>query len=255
MTISPASQATSQQVDPFELPVCVISPHFDDGVLSCSYVLASAPGSTLLTVFAGSLDGPAGDWDVATTGARTAADARAIRTEEDLAAAAALGASTRSLGLDESQYTDAASGERMVEVCDTLRDVLAEIQPRTVLAPLGIGHEDHRIVASACLELVGAGSRWYLYEDVPYATNPRFANRLRQRLLRTTDERATALERARRRVTVGRVRTVRGDADRKVQAIEAYRSQLGALRASFPGTYDARVRAPERYREARSLTR
>src|SRR4051812_2661178 len=82
-----------------------ISPHLDDAVLSCGGLLAARPGSVVITVFAGMpRDGSQQtDWD-RRCGFANAAQAVAVRREEDRLALAALQATPHWLHFVDSQY-------------------------------------------------------------------------------------------------------------------------------------------------------
>jgi LmbE family N-acetylglucosaminyl deacetylase len=83
--------------------ICVISPHFDDAVLSCANLIADVPDATVLTIFSGG-PGRAGQisgWD-RSCGFSTGDDVMGARAAEDLAALQQLGATQRSVGF--SQY-------------------------------------------------------------------------------------------------------------------------------------------------------
>src|ERR1700728_4929251 len=82
----------------------ILSPHFDDAVLSCWHVLASAGEVLVVNVFAG--EPPAetlGGWDEL-AGATDSAAAVRTRVEEDRQALARTGRTTVNLPFLDSQY-------------------------------------------------------------------------------------------------------------------------------------------------------
>ncbi|MFP3504109.1 PIG-L deacetylase family protein [Burkholderia sp. SIMBA_062] len=151
----------------------VISPHLDDAVFSCGQLLAQAPGSVVVTVFAGiparGLAAP--PWD-RRAGFRTADEAVRSRRDEDRRALGMLGAQPVWLDFLDDQYgTPAASTAIAARVADTI-----DAHPGFgVLAPAGLFHRDHIQVQQAVLTLLRENSRsadaarvWRFYEDVPY---------------------------------------------------------------------------------------
>ena len=141
--------------------VVVLSPHFDDAVLSCWTVIESDDDVSVVTVFTGGPQpGIVTEWD-RDTGVDSST--RMIqRAEENRQALALAGRQPTDLGLLEGQY---GSGEVDADVLAThLRD--ADL----VYAPAGVGVEhvnaEHVVVREACLS-VRADAR--LYADQPYS--------------------------------------------------------------------------------------
>src|SRR6516164_1263685 len=92
----------------------ILSPHFDDAVLSCWQVLEAGGDVTVVNVFTASP--PAGrpvPWWDRLTGARDSIARMAERRAEDRAALALAGCESLSLGLLDDQYRTAeiATGE------------------------------------------------------------------------------------------------------------------------------------------------
>ena len=151
----------------------VISPHLDDAVFSCGQLLAQAPGSVVVTVFAGipARGSDAPPWD-RRAGFRTADEAVRSRRDEDARALAMLDAQPVWLDFLDDQYgTRAPSTAIAARVADTI-----DAHPGFgVLAPAGLFHRDHIQVQQAVLTLLRENSRsgdaarvWRFYEDVPY---------------------------------------------------------------------------------------
>ena len=151
----------------------VISPHLDDAVFSCGQLLAQAPGSVVVTVFAGipARGSDAPPWD-RRAGFHTADEAVRSRRDEDRRALAMLGAQPVCLDFLDDQYgTRAASTAIAARLADTI-----DAHPGFgVLAPAGLFHRDHIQVQQAVLTLLRDNSRtgdaarvWRFYEDVPY---------------------------------------------------------------------------------------
>ncbi|MEC3954091.1 PIG-L family deacetylase [Nocardia sp. CDC153] len=153
----------------------VVSPHFDDAVLSVGGLIAAraSRGQTVevLTVFSAA--------GAAITGGerQKAFSDYAVRVGEDDRALAVLGARARRLGLFERLFRDPrprgplplfrtsedlARGAYVEEVRRAIARLVAS-EDTVVLSPLGIGnHVDHVIVAVGALR---AGSRVLFYED------------------------------------------------------------------------------------------
>jgi LmbE family N-acetylglucosaminyl deacetylase len=146
----------------------ILSPHFDDAVLSCWHLLASAGEVLVVNVFAG--EPPAGTlgwWDELAGATDSAAAVRA-RIEEDRQALALAGRAAVNLPFLDSQYrqSDQASGE----IVQALRGVL--IKDARIYAPASLGdhHPDHTAVRAAALALHAEGANVTLYADLPHAT-------------------------------------------------------------------------------------
>jgi hypothetical protein len=146
----------------------ILSPHFDDAVLSCWHVLAS-PGEVLVvTVFAG--EPPAGvlGWWDRLAGASDSAAAVRMRIEEDRQALALAGRTAVNLPFLDSQYrqADQAPGE----IVEALRRVV--VAGARIYAPASLGdhHNDHTAVRTAALALHAEGADLTLYADLPHAT-------------------------------------------------------------------------------------
>ena len=214
------------------VPSCV-SPHLDDGVLSCGQVLARHPGSTLVTVFAGA---PTAThrltaWD-RTSGFDSAAAALAARRQEDEDAAGGLGARAVHLPFVDAQYGERRDGAAIV---DALVDVIGT---GPVLVPIGLFHEDHAVAHHAAMRAIAHRRQCRpvaLYEDCPYRSIDGGAwldDRLRD----------VRQERPLRRVAVDDHEL----AAAKDAAVHCYVSQLRALAVTNPTALDD-VGRPEGY--------
>ncbi len=211
----------------------VISPHLDDGVFSCGELLGSHPGSVVLTVFAGV---PADfealtDWDAA-CGFASAQQAIAMRRAEDRTALTLLHAEPCWLEFYDSQYRQAP---RMDDIIEQLRDALHEHDVDTVVIPLGLFHNDHRLAHAAALPVFQEvrHKTWLAYEDAQYRRVPGL---LQQRLIALSGVGITATP----------VQYHVDHHETKRHAIHCYASQLRGLSTpGRPGYHD--VFAPERY--------
>lgn len=144
----------------------VLSPHYDDAVLSAGQLIKGHHNPKIVTVCSG-IDDP----DVQTEydkncGFSSAKVAVFERSAENVAAAEILGADTESLGLLDDQY----GGSTWQEHEEKLMNLFSNLGPGdTVLAPLATRHPDHQKVMNAALD---AGYRLnvnlYLYEELPH---------------------------------------------------------------------------------------
>lgn len=143
----------------------ILSPHFDDAVLSCWTTLV-APGDVIVAnIFTGR---PSHDvlahYD-RLAGAASSAELMARREAEDRTALARAGRRPTNLGFLESQYRSRAPA------VDHMLHRLGAQMPavRSVLAPAAIGlHPDHVLARQAGLALADAGYPVTFYADVPY---------------------------------------------------------------------------------------
>lgn len=218
------------------VPLCVISPHLDDGVLSCGRLLAARPGSVVLTALGGDPPDPtarAHGWDRTSTGARRAGAAVARRRAEDERAVGLLGCRAARLAWSEYHNPSPTADE----LADELARVLGELGRPAVAGPVGLLHPHHLLVNRAVVEVAHrwpeAGRAWYLYADTPYGHD--HPDELERRL--------TALG---RRVGLEEVAMDQAPAARRVEAAAAYASQLPVLRTVLEGT-DAALCTTERY--------
>ncbi|MET9604999.1 PIG-L family deacetylase [Streptomyces sp. NPDC006512] len=144
----------------------VLSPHFDDAILSLAGLLPALPAPVaVVTVFGGAPapGAPVSWWD-GTCGFSTAAEAHRTRRAEDARACALLGVEQVVLGHPDGPYGD--GGEP-----DLLDAFLEGLAPGTrILAPLGSNQPDHagvRTRAMKVLAALGAPAPW-VYADLPY---------------------------------------------------------------------------------------
>ena len=213
----------------------VLSPHFDDAVLSCWSVLAGGGDVTVVNAFTAlpPPGGPVAWWDRA-TGAQDSATRMLERRDEDHAALELVGRRGVNLGLLDGQYATRGEGATS-ELAARLREVLAGVT--VVLAPAGLGgHPDHVVVRDAALSLARDRWRVRLYADLPHAIGrgwPDWVLGGRDRL--SADIAAEwAGELAAGGVIPDRLEghVERLDADaraRKLRALAAYRTQRDAL--------------------------
>lgn len=219
----------------------ILSPHFDDAVLSCWHVL-SGPGEVeVINVFAGSPNAGsrAGWWD-RMTGATDSARRVRERVAEDREALGLAGRERVDLDFLDEQYRNGRPPGSLA----------SEIEARVasgarVYAPAGLARagRDHALVMAAALDLRGSGFQVSLYADLPHAVEFGWPGWV------TGEPGALAVEAGWEEILAGaglsldRLEPTVHELDpeareRKLEAIRAYRSQLPALQAMFGGLDD-----------------
>lgn len=203
------------------VPALVISPHLDDGVLSCGRFLSTHPGSVVVTIHAGRPhDGQAGEWDV-TCGFRTASDAIDTRLAEDRKALRLLDATPEYGFALDSQYPSLERKRRQLQR-DAVEGAVREIAAERILIPLGLVHRDHIETREECLAVLRSyGPRdtwWGCYTDLPYGRRwPESVSTARARIRELGIELGASLP----------VRAA--GLERKMASVACYESQVPAL--------------------------
>jgi LmbE family N-acetylglucosaminyl deacetylase len=169
-------------VAPHELErIVVVSPHLDDAVLGCSYLMAAHPGVTVVTVFAGrpaEYPRPMQHWDTL-CGFVAGDEVHVARRAEDTAALAVFDATPVWLDYVEHSYLERADWVRPAAIVDELAVTIAALAPTAVFAPFGLGNPDHAATHEACIEVRAriasegrAEPSWFCYEDTGYKHIP-----------------------------------------------------------------------------------
>lgn len=146
------------------LPV-VLSPHFDDAVVSCWHVLSGGPKGMVVNFFTG-IPGP-GPLTMADKLARmpSSAELLRVRREEDRAALATVGWPSICLDFIEDQYRDSVDPDELERAFHARAPAASR-----VYAPAAIGaHPDHELVRDLALRLADQGAQVELYADIPYS--------------------------------------------------------------------------------------
>jgi hypothetical protein len=163
---------------PGSAPVVVLSPHFDDAVLSCWSVLSGAEEVDVVNVFTRAPRAGTGahPGELLTGGADPAARARE-RADEDRAALALAGARSHDLGLLEHPHAvggrrlplagHRAERRRRAELAEACAPHLEDEAHLYVPAALG-WHPDHLLVRELGCRLAREGRRVSFYADQPY---------------------------------------------------------------------------------------
>lgn len=158
---------------------CVLSPHLDDGALSCSLLLAANPGSCMVTAFAAgpSAVRPLTPWDRGSKYFREGADVTGVRRGEDMSANALVRATAIHLTYWDRQYRNERYGysglpdeELPAAIAASLASLRLPVPGPAWVIPLGLGHPDHRLAAEAGLILAeSVPADVFAYEELPYA--------------------------------------------------------------------------------------
>ena len=217
-------------------PLFVVSPHLDDAVFSCGMLLALHPGSVVCTVFAGAPKPPLStSWDAA-AGFRDSDTAMQARLREDDRALALLDAQPIRLALTDSQYRQSFTIET---VARQLHEAWKRSGRPVFVAPIGLYHSDHILVADACCSLLTSAkiASLFAYEEAIYRHIGRIGRGRRDALATKGIVSTPDIE-----DTLGPLRSARA-ATRKWRSVRAYRSQLRALDDAHPND----LVEPERY--------
>ena len=206
------------------MAMIAISPHLDDVVLGCAGLVASHPGTVVVTVAAGR-PGPHAltEWD-RRCGFGEGDDVVGARRREDEAALKLLGARPVWLDFLDGQYGPPPPHAELVAAIKRAMD-----GAKTVASPLGLFHNDHLVTARACYDVARQrnGVSWLVYEDAIYrATTGQ------------TEEALAALKAG----GLGLRDVHVPDSPTKRQAIERYASQVRGLAGLLDDAY-----RPERY--------
>jgi LmbE family N-acetylglucosaminyl deacetylase len=216
-------------------PVVVISPHLDDGVLSCAQLIDASSDVMVLTVLAGAPNELHTGYNSKTTGEPFAPDAIKRRRGEDSDAMSLLSAKFEWLDFLDDDYVNERPRVDDHAMREEIMGVLRAKRPASVISPLGLYHEDHVLVSDVCIDIARQGGfEWYLYMDMPYGLA----------IPRTVSDRLEIVE---KRVDLVSLEPFSGNIGIKHQAMKRYASQYGPTRRSHRRGFRAAMKAPERY--------
>lgn len=146
--------------------VLLISPHFDDAVLSAGQFMADRPDCEVVTVFGGLPPNPdyvktPYDQQCGFDNARNAQGGRILENDHALAL---LKATALNLdGFPDYQYGKVTD---LSDLIRALEEIIKAGNYEMILAPLGLGHPDHLMVTDAVIRLDTELPIW-LWEDLP----------------------------------------------------------------------------------------
>ncbi|MEU0478652.1 PIG-L family deacetylase [Streptosporangium sp. NPDC006013] len=143
----------------------VVSPHFDDAVLSVAGLLARrGENAVIVTALGGAAGEALSAWDRLCGFASAEETARERRAEDARAC--------EILGVDQVVLDNPDLPAARLPLDDLVAFLIEHVTPRTrVLVPMGIGNADHEVVrdrALDVLEKVETLEPW-VYADLPYA--------------------------------------------------------------------------------------
>jgi len=237
---SPAAMRDWGLAAPGELDrIVIVSPHLDDSVLGCSYLMAAQPGVTVITVFAGRPEeypNPMERWDTV-CGFEYGDEVHVARRAEDAAALATLDANPVWLDFVEHQYLDRPDWVGPDQTADGLEAALREVAPTAVFMPFGLANPDHTATHDAARIVRDRipDPAWFCYEDMGY-----------QHIPGLLAWRVAQLFRAEIWPTPAAPTVDAGD-ERKRQALAHYASQLRALEADWQIGAKLAAPAPEQF--------
>ncbi len=223
--------------------IVIVSPHLDDAVLGCSYLLAAHPGAVVVTAFAGrpaEYPDPPGHWD-ALGGFGPGDEVHVARRAEDRAALAMFDAEPVWLDFVEHSYLPREEWVRPAEVVDALDAAVRAARPSAVFAPFGLANPDHDCTHDAAMlvrerMLADEGApAWFCYEDMGYQHIPgllawRVAKLFRSRVWPTPAAPPVDVDHA-----------------RKLAAVACYPTQVAALDAEWGLSAKLAAPPPEQY--------
>ncbi|HEV2310538.1 MAG TPA: PIG-L family deacetylase [Acidimicrobiia bacterium] len=245
MAQAPPEMRTWGTVSPAELArMVIVSPHLDDAVLGCSYLLAAHPGVPVVTVFAGrpiEYPDPPGYWD-ALGGFGPGDEVHVTRRAEDVAALGGYDARPIWLDFVEHSYLERPEWVGPDDVVDTLEATLRDLEPTAVFVPFGLGNPDHACTHDAAMlvrdRMLGdadGGPAWFCYEDALYNYIPgllawRVSQLFRKKVWPTPSAPPVDVDHA-----------------RKLAAIARYATQVPALEAEMGMSAKVERQPPEQY--------
>jgi LmbE family N-acetylglucosaminyl deacetylase len=228
-------------VRPEELErIVIVSPHLDDAVLGCSYLMARHPGATVVTVFAGRPEeypDPMERWD-ALCGFVPGDEVHVARRAEDETALRVLDAEPVWLDFVEHSYLERERWVRPPAIVDGLAGAVERLDPTAVFAPFGLANPDHDCTHDAAMlvrDRLDAGISWFCYEDTGYKHIPGLLAWRISKLFRSGLWPTPAAV------------PVTADHERKTRAVGCYPSQLLALEADWQISVKLAAPAPEQY--------
>lgn len=225
----------------------VISPHFDDAVLSCGRLLAEVAPATVITITGGDRrDGydEVTPWD-ALGGFQPGDDVVAARRAEDVAALGVLGCTSTYLHFTDHQYDlphPGAERPALEDVAAAIAAKLDELAPTAVFVPIGLANPDHVMTGDACLQIVqrqleagDARWSWFAYAEAGYSHIP-----------------GLVVHRTARAMRAGVWPTpaplpIDGHLEKKIAALQCYVTQIGPLTHDWALDLQRSPAVPESY--------
>lgn len=225
-------------------PTTILSPHLDDAVLSCWHLLSGPGPVTVINVFTGSpgANGVVPYWD-RMTGATDSRVRMRERLAEDEAAMALAGRKAHNLGLLDEQYRSEPLPIELVT--ESLAQAVSGASAIYAPAAIDPAIQDHVLVRDAALRIAREQEiAISLYADLPHALRfgwPAFVVGQPQRIDPAPFwDRALADAGAAAVRAAPQVHRLSGEqAQKKLEALCAYGSQLAGLEVMFQGVPEA----------------
>jgi LmbE family N-acetylglucosaminyl deacetylase len=223
--------------------VVVLSPHLDDAVLSCWSVLTSDDHVQPVNVFG--KPPPPGTltrYD-RICGARDSSEHVRERVAEDARALESAGRAPVNMPFLDRQYRRPWQTPSLADLDRRLADAVPRV--RELYAPAGLGfapQPDHELVRRLAVASARAGIRLWLYADLPYAVTfgwPQWVTRAEEYEHLDVDALWEQLEQD--VPGIGGIRSARvvrlppDEAERKLAAMQEYRTQFAALDGGVTG--------------------
>jgi LmbE family N-acetylglucosaminyl deacetylase len=223
--------------------VVVLSPHLDDAVLSCWSVLTSDDHVQPVNVFG--KPPPPGTltrYD-RICGARDSSEHVRERVAEDARALESAGRAPVNMPFLDRQYRRPWQTPSLADLDRRLADAVPRV--RELYAPAGLGfapQPDHELVRRLAVASARAGIRLWLYADLPYAVTfgwPQWVTRAEEYEHLHVDALWEQLEQD--VPGIGGIRSARvvrlppDEAERKLAAMQEYRTQFAALDGGVTG--------------------
>jgi len=215
-------------------PNIIFSPHFDDAVLSLGGLVAAEAAQTrVITFFTGVPElSHQTRWDRC-AGFKDSTEAMKYRAEENRIALTALGmapSAIRNLSYLDRQYRPLAEDDRLkVVLPKVIASIAASLPDADLFAPAMEYHPDHALLKYSFLQVARpVEGRWHLYEDMTYSY---YFLRLRS-ILPIRFFNFDLIRRflaAKNSVAVLPIGISEREMDKKIQALDIYRSQFMRL--------------------------
>lgn len=235
-----ATELTWGVMDPAELQhLVVLSPHFDDAAMGAGHLIASYPGTTVMTVMGGqppAYPSEPSPWD-ALGGFRAGDDVVSARREEDRQAMDVLGAVPHWLDFPDHQYLAPEDRPTPDEIAPVLEGAVLSHGPTAVFVPMGLANPDHDVTHQAAMLVRQRHPdlAWYCYEDAGYKHIPGLLAWRVARLLRHGPWPTPAIV------------PHQEDEERKRRAIWCYTSQIAPLEQDHALSDRVDGRVPEQF--------
>jgi len=225
-------------------PVVILSPHLDDAVLSCGQLMAGRPDVLVVTVMAGiPTDRVLRPFD-RLCGFMDGYQAVVGRRLEDTDAVTSLHGRAYHLDFVDHQYDEPNDFDRLKT---WVAQLVEEVRPEYVLAPVGLAHPDHATTTRAAIQSV-PWAQLRFYEELPARVLwPELVAPALENLVRWVKQQADVTLPTGSRFHLERDPLGTGDLARKQAAVKRYVSQRAVLAQLEDGAGLYSLSCPERF--------